>query len=153
MSKDLIISQKEIENRIFLVRGVQVMLDNDLAKIYQVETRALNQAIKRNIERFPNDFMFQLTQSEWENLKSHFVTSSQHGGRRTLPFAFTEQGVAGLSGVLKSETAVKMHVAIMRTFVRMRKTTNENIWLIRRLEGVERKQIETNQKIEQVNKA
>ncbi len=74
MSKDLIISQKEIENRIFLVRGVQVMLDNDLAKIYQVETRALNQAIKRNIERFPNDFMFQLTQSEWENLKSHFVT-------------------------------------------------------------------------------
>lgn len=153
MSKDLIISQKEIENRIFLVRGVQVMLDNDLAKIYQVETRALNQAIKRNIERFPNDFMFQLTQSEWENLKSHFVTSSQHGGRRTLPFAFTEQGVAGLSGVLKSETAVKMHVAIMRAFVRMRKITNENIWLIRRLEGVERKQIETDQKIEQVFKA
>ena len=73
-SKDLIISQKEIENRIFLVRGVQVMLDNELAKIYHVETRALNQAIKRNIERFPNDFMFQLTQSEWENLKSHFVT-------------------------------------------------------------------------------
>lgn len=153
MSKDLIISQKEIENRIFLVRGVQVMLDNDLAKIYQVETRALNQAIKRNIERFPNDFMFQLTQSEWENLKSHFVTSSQHGGRRTLPFAFTEQGVAGLSGVLKSETAVKMHVAIMRAFVRMRKITNENIWLIRRLEGVERKQIETDQKIEQLFKA
>ncbi|MGI6521360.1 MAG: ORF6N domain-containing protein [Fermentimonas sp.] len=153
MSKDLIISQKEIENRIFLVRGVQVMLDNDLAKIYQVETRALNQAIKRNIERFPNDFMFQLTQSEWENLKSHFVTSSQHGGRRTLPFAFTEQGVAGLSGVLKSETAVKMHVAIMRAFVRMRKITNENIWLIHRLEGVERKQIETDQKIEQVFKA
>lgn len=153
MSKDLIISQKEIENRIFLVRGVQVMLDNDLANIYQVETRALNQAIKRNIERFPNDFMFQLTQSEWENLKSHFVTSSQHGGRRTLPFAFTEQGVAGLSGVLKSETAVKMHVAIMRAFVRMRKITNENIWLIHRLEGVERKQIETDQKIEQVFKA
>ena len=153
MSKDLIISHKEIENRIFLVRGVQVMLDNDLAKIYQVETRALNQAIKRNIERFPNDFMFQLTQSEWENLKSHFVTSSQHGGRRTLPFAFTEQGVAGLSGVLKSETAVKMHVAIMRAFVRMRKITNENIWLIHRLEGVERKQIETDQKIEQVFKA
>lgn len=153
MSKDLIISQKEIENRIFLVRGVQVMLDNDLAKIYQVETRALNQAIKRNIERFPNDFMFQLTQSEWENLKSHFVTSSQHGGRRTLPFAFTEQGVAGLSGVLKSETVVKMHVAIMRAFVRMRKITNENIWLIHRLEGVERKQIETDQKIEQVFKA
>ncbi len=93
------------------------MLDNELAKIYHVETRALNQAIKRNIERFPNDFMFQLTQSEWENLKSHFVTSNQHRGRRTLPFAFTEQGVAGLSEVLKSETAVKMHVAIMRAFV------------------------------------
>lgn len=153
MSKDLITSQKEIENRIFNLRDVQVMLDNDLAEIYQVETRALNQAVKRNIERFPDDFMFQLTQSEWENLKSHFVTSSQHGGRRTLPFAFTEQGVAGLSGVLKSETAVKMHVAIMRAFVRMRKITNENIWLIRRLEGVERKQIETDQKIEQVFKA
>lgn len=153
MSKDLITSQKEIENRIFNLRDVQVMLDNDLAEIYQVETRALNQAVKRNIERFPDDFMFQLTQSEWENLKSHFVTSSQHGGRRTLPFAFTEQGVAGLSGVLKSETAVKMHVAIMRAFVRMRKITNENIWLIRRLEGVERKQIETDQKIEQLFKA
>ena len=101
------ISQKEIESCIYHVRGVQVMLDYDLANIYQVETRALNQAVKRNIERFPADFMFQLDQSEWENLKSHFVISTQHGGRRTVPFAFTEQGVSGLSGVLKSEKKKK----------------------------------------------
>lgn len=153
MSKDLITSQKEIENRIFNLRDVQVMLDNDLAEIYQVETRALNQAVKRNIERFPDDFMFQLTQSEWENLKSQNVISSQHGGRRTLPYAFTEQGVSGLSGVLKSETAAKMHVAIMRAFVRMRKIINENIGLVKRVEGIERKQIETDQKLERVFKA
>lgn len=127
MSEELTISQKEIENRIFHLRGVQVMLDYDLADIYQVETRSLNQAVKRNIERFPNDFMFQLTSSEWENLKSHFVISSQHGGRRTLPYAFTEQGVSGLSGVLKSETAAKMHVAIMRAFAKLDRLSVENI--------------------------
>lgn len=153
MSKELIASQKEIENRIFHVRGVQVMLDNDLAEIYQVETRTLNQAVKRNIERFPDDFMFKLTQSEWENLKSHFVISNQHGGRRTTPYAFTEQGVSGLSGVLKSKTAAKMHVAIMRAFVRMRKIINENIGLVQRIDSIERKQIETDQKLEQVFKA
>ena len=153
MSKELIPSQKEIENRIFHVRGVQVMLDNDLAEIYQVETRTLNQAVKRNIERFPDDFMFKLTQSEWENLKSHFVISNQHGGRRTTPYAFTEQGVSGLSGVLKSKTAAKMHVAIMRAFVRMRKIINVNIGLVQRIDSIERKQIETDQKLEQVFKA
>lgn len=153
MDDKAIISQKEIENRIFYIRGVQVMLDNDLAEIYRVETRALNQAVKRNIERFPEDFMFQLTEIEWENLKSQNVMSSEHGGRRTLPFAFTEQGVSGLSGVLKSETAARMHVAIMRTFVQMRKFINENLGLMQRLEGIERKQIETDQKFEQVFKA
>ena len=100
MDDKAIISQKEIENKIFYIRGVQVMLDNDLAEIYRVETRVLNQAVKRNIERFPEDFMFQLTETEWENLKSQNVMSSEHGGRRTLPFAFTEQGVAMLSAVL-----------------------------------------------------
>ena len=147
------ISQKEIESCIYHVRGVQVMLDYDLANIYQVETRALNQAVKRNIERFPADFMFQLDQSEWENLKSHFVISTQHGGRRTVPFAFTEQGVSGLSGVLKSEIAAKMHVTIMRIFVQMRKIINENNWLFQRLEGIERKQLETDKKFEKVFKA
>jgi len=116
MRDELTISQKQIENLIYTVRNVQVMLDFDLAEIYQVETRALNQAVNRNVERFPDDFMFQLTQPEWENLKSHFVISSQHGGRRTLPFAFTEQGVSGLSGVLKTKTASRIHVAIMRKF-------------------------------------
>lgn len=153
MDDKAIISQKEIENKIFYIRGVQVMLDNDLAEIYRVETRVLNQAVKRNIERFPEDFMFQLTETEWENLKSQNVMSSEHGGRRTLPFAFTEQGVSGLSGVLKSETAAKMHVAIMRTFVQMRKFINENLGLMQRLEGIERKQIETDQKFKQVFKA
>lgn len=102
MANELILSQKEIENRIFTIRGVQVMLDTDLAIIYNVETRVLNQAVKRNIERFPDDFMFQLTEDEWKNLKSQIVMSSEHGGRRTRPYAFTEQGVSGLSGVLKS---------------------------------------------------
>ncbi|MDY0315903.1 MAG: ORF6N domain-containing protein, partial [Bacteroidales bacterium] len=153
MEDKIIISQKEIENRIFYIRGVQVMLDNDLAEIYRVETRVLNQAVKRNIERFPEDFMFQLTEIEWKNLKSQNVMSSEHGGRRTLPFAFTEQGVSGLSAVLKSEAAAKMHVAIMRTFVQMRKFINENLGLLQRIEDVERKQLQTDKKFEQIFKA
>ena len=153
MSKELTLSQKEIENRIYTIRGVQVMLDSDLAEMYQVQTRALNQAVKRNIERFPDDFMFQLTQEEWENLKSHNVTSSEHGGRRKLPFVFTEQGVSGLSGVLKSEIAAKIHVSIIRAFVQMRKFISENIGLAQRVEGVERKQLEADQKFEKIFKA
>lgn len=153
MKNDIILSQKEIENRIFNIRDVQVMLDNDLAEMYRVETRVLNQAVKRNVERFPDDFMFQLTEEEWKNLKSQNVMSSEHGGRRTLPFAFTEQGVSGLSGVLKSETAAKMHVAIMRTFVQMRKFINENLSLMNRLSDIEHKQLQADQKFEQVFKA
>lgn len=153
MKNEIILSQKEIENRIFHIRGVQVMLDNDLAEMYQVETRVLNQAVKRNIERFPEDFMFQLTEIEWNNLKSQNVMSSEHGGRRTRPFAFTEQGVSGLSGVLKSQTAAKMHVAIMRTFVQMRKIIVTHSGLLQRMDGIERKQLETDLKIERVFKA
>lgn len=153
MKNDIILSQKEIENRIFNIRGVQVMLDNDLAEMYRVETRVLNQAVKRNVERFPDDFMFQLTEEEWKNLKSQNVMSSEHGGRRTLPFAFTEQGVSGLSRVLKSETAAKMHVAIMRTFVQMRKFINENLSLMNQLSDIEHKQLQADQKFEQVFKA
>lgn len=153
MKNEIILSQKEIENRIFHIRGVQVMLDNDLAEMYQVETRVLNQAVKRNTERFPEDFMFQLTEIEWKSLKSQNVMSSEHGGRRTLPFAFTEQGVSGLSGVLKSQTAAKMHVAIMRTFVQMRKIIVTHSGLLQRMDGIERKQLETDQKFESVFKA
>jgi len=134
---------KSIQNRIYEIRGERVMLDFDLASLYEVETKALNQAVKRNIKRFPEDFMFQLTSIEFEeirlqidainqgkssqivmtgetNLKSQIVTSSW-GGTRKLPYAFTEQGVAMLSGVLKSDKAINMNIAIMRVFVDVRK--------------------------------
>lgn len=117
MANDII---TPIENQILTVRGQRVMLDRDLAALYRVPTSALNQAVKRNKERFPADFMFRLTKEEAENLKSQFVTSSSHGGRRTLPYAFTEQGVAMLSSVLKSQVAVSVNIQIMRVFVRVR---------------------------------
>lgn len=109
---------ERIAVQIFLIRGENVMLDAGLAELYGVETRTLVQAVKRNTERFPEDFMFQLSNEEFENLRSQTVMSSW-GGRRYPPYAFTEQGVAMLSGVLRSKTAVKVHVAIMRTFVRL----------------------------------
>ena len=108
-----------ITNKIHIIRNQKVMLDYDLATLYEIETKVLKQAVKRNIERFPEDFMFELTKDEFDNLRSQFVTSS-YGGMRYLPFAFTEQGVAMLSGVLKSEKAIKINIAIMRTFVILR---------------------------------
>lgn len=111
---------EEIRNRIHELRGEKVMLDKDLALLYGVEVRALNQAVKRNIKRFPTDFMFQLKRDEWDILKSQFVTSSW-GGARTIPYAFTEQGVAMLSSVLKSDTAIEVNIRIMRAFVAVRR--------------------------------
>ena len=108
-----------IESLIYEIRGQKVMLDRDLAKLYGVETKVLNQAVKRNLKRFPEDFMFRLTQPEYEILKSQFVTSSW-GGTRKLPFAFTEQGLAMLSGLLNSDIAIKVNIEIMRTFVTIR---------------------------------
>ncbi|WP_294632673.1 ORF6N domain-containing protein [uncultured Bacteroides sp.] len=108
-----------IQNKIYEVRGTRVMLDKDLAELYQVEVKVLNQAVKRNIKRFPPDFMFQLNKEEWDNLKSQFVTSSW-GGIRKLPFAFTEQGLAMLSGILNSDIAIYVNIAIMRAFVAIR---------------------------------
>ena len=108
-----------IESLIYEIRGHKVMLDRDLAKLYGVETKVLNQAVKRNIKRFPEDFMFRLTHQEYEILKSQFVTSSW-GGTRKLPFAFTEQGLAMLSGLLNSDIAIKVNIEIMRTFVTIR---------------------------------
>ena len=105
-----------IQSKIYEIRGQKVMLDKDLAGLYQVEVRTLNQAVKRNIKRFPADFMFQLTSAEWEILKSQFVTSNW-GGVRKLPFAFTEQGLAMLSGVLNSDIAIEVNIGIMRAFV------------------------------------
>lgn len=115
--------EERIFSSIYEIRGQKVMLDADLAEMYGVETRTLNQAVKRNNDRFPEDFMFQLTSAEWENLKSQIVTSRSHsgwGGRRNAPFAFTEQGVAMLSSVLNSKQAIAVNIHIMRVFVKMR---------------------------------
>jgi ORF6N domain-containing protein len=116
------ISVPQIESVIHIVRGQRVMLDSDLAELYGILTKALNQAVARNADRFPDDFAFQLSLQEFRNLKSQTVTSSDdHGGRRKLPWAFTEHGVAMLSSVLRSPTAVKVNIEIMRAFVRLRR--------------------------------
>ena len=109
-----------IQSKIYEIRGQKVMLDRDLAELYQVETRVLNQAVKRNIKRFPSDFMFQVTEDEFEILKSQFVIPSW-GGVRKLPFAFTEQGLAMLSGILNSDVAIEVNISIMRAFVAVRR--------------------------------
>jgi len=153
MSSILTQSTDRIEKRIFLIRGEYVMLDSDLADIYGVSTSRLNEQVKRNAERFPEDFMFKLSKEEWENLISQNATSNEHGGRRKTPFVFTEQGVAGLSGVLKNEQASQVHVTIMRAFVSMRKLIASQIGLIQRIDGLERKQLETDNKFENVFKA
>jgi hypothetical protein len=114
-----------IKRRIFEIRGQQVLIDFDLAELYKVETKVLNQSVKRNIKRFPPDFMFQISFEEWSNLKSQFVTSSW-GGSRKLPFAFTEQGIAMLSGVLNSNVAIDVNISIMRAFVSIRKYLSEH---------------------------
>ena len=108
-----------IQNKIYQIRGERVMLDFDLAELYEVETRVLKQAVRRNLDRFPEDFMFELSKEEYDNLTSQNVISS-HGGRRYMPFAFTEQGVAMLSSVLKSKKAVQVNISIIRAFVVLR---------------------------------
>jgi hypothetical protein len=130
-----------IERAIFLIRGQKVMLDFDLAALYGVETFNLNKAVKRNIERFPQDFMFQLTKEEAESLIFQIGISKKkgRGGRRHLPYAFTQEGVAMLSGVLNSERAIKVNVEIMRTFVRLREMLASNKELARRLDELEKK--------------
>lgn len=112
----------QVRNMIYEIRGQKVMIDFELAELYEVETRYLNQAVKRNIERFPSDFRFQLTSEEWEafKVKSQIVISPKGGGRQHLPYVFTEQGVAMLSGVLKSKRAIEVNIQIMRTFVKLR---------------------------------
>lgn len=153
MSKELTISQKQIENRIFTVRDVQVMLDSDLAEMYQTETKFINRAMKRNPSRFPEAFVFQLTEEEWKNLRFQFGTSSEHGGRRFLPFVFTEQGVAMLSAVLQTETAIIVSVQIISAFVEMRKLIASQSGLFQRMESIEKRQLQTDQKFEQIFKA
>jgi hypothetical protein len=135
-----------ITNKIFVVRGKKVILDHDLAELYDVETRRLNEQVKRNLDRFPSDFMFQLKDEEFENLKSQYATSSW-GGRRKLPYAFTEQGVAMLSGVLHSKRAIKVNIQIMRIFTRMRKILESHTAILKKLDDLERKDIEHDKKI------
>ena len=135
-----IVSVEFVERAIVVVRGHRVILDENLAVMYQVETRALVQAVKRNAERFPADFMFQLEPSETQILRSQSVISSLgHGGRRTPPLAFTEQGVAMLSTVLRSRRALQVNIEIMRAFVRLRHLLRENVELARKLDALERK--------------
>ncbi len=112
---------EEIGKMIYIVRGQKVMLDSDLARLYGVETKVLNQAVKRNLKRFPEDFMFRLSLEEYQNLKSQFVTSSENwGGKRKQPLVFTENGVAMLSGILNSDRAIRVNIAIMRIFNKLR---------------------------------
>jgi ORF6N domain. len=136
-----IVPIEKITNKIYLIRGIRVMLDSDLAELYEVETRRLNEQVKRNIKRFPEDFIFQLTKEEFDNLKSQFATSSW-GGRRRLPFVFTEQGVAMLSGVLHSDRAIHVNIQIMRAFTQLRKilTIDDSIEQIKsKIESMENK--------------
>jgi len=129
---------EHITRAILILRGHKVLLDTELAELYGVATKVLLQAVKRNAERFPEDFMFQLTTEEWEALRSQTVTSkAQRGGRRYLPYAFTEQGVAMLSSVLNSSRAIAVNIQIMRVFVRMRELINSNRELARRLNELE----------------
>ena len=128
-----------IERRIYLIRGKKVMLSNDLAELYQVEVRALAQAVKRNEDRFPADFMFQLNAKEYESLKSQIVISSWGGARRARPYAFTEQSVAMLSSVLRSKRAIQVNIAIMRAFVKLRELLESDEELNRKFTAVIRR--------------
>ena len=134
-----IIPAARIAQSIHLIRGQKVMLSQDLAELYGVAVKALNQAVKRHVTRFPADFVFQLTSNEFDNLKSQFVTSSWGGLRRALPYAFTEEGVAMLSSVLNSERAVKVNIAIMRAFVKLREALETNRELARKFAELEKR--------------
>ena len=147
------IEQIRIEPLIYLIREQQVILDRDLALLYGVETRRLNEQVRRNIERFPEDFMFQLTHEEFENWKSQFATSNSIiMGARKRPYAFTESGIAMLSSVLRSPTAIEVNIRIMRTFVAMRHFLASNAQVFQRLSNIEYHQIETDKRIDEVFK-
>jgi hypothetical protein len=134
-----LIPVERITHAILLCRSQRVLLDRDLAALYGVETKALNQAVRRNLARFPSDFMFQLTAAEVAHLRSQSVTSSVHGGRRTRPYVFTEQGIAMLSSVLRSQRAIAANIEIMRAFVKLRRVLQSHANLARKLDSLERK--------------
>ena len=130
---------EKIQTKIYEIRGQKVMLDSDLAELYNVETKNLNLAVKRNIKRFPSDFMFQLVKSEWDILRLQIETSKGRGGTRYLPYAFTEQGVAMLSGILNSDKAIETNIAIMRAFVFVRQYALTHKDLTEKLQEFENK--------------
>ncbi len=135
MSKSEIVPIEHVGSLIRIVRGQKVLLDSDLAQLYEVETKVMNRAVRRNIGRFPEDFMFQLTKDEF--LRCQSGTSKGHGGRRYYPLAFTEQGVAMLSSVLNSQRAIQVNIAIMRTFVRLREILSTNKALAKKLADID----------------
>ena len=138
--KELMIPDELVMNKVYFIRGEKVMLDRDLAELYGVETKVFKQAVKRNIDRFPEDFMFEMTTEELENWRSQFVTSnSDRMGLRYPPFCFTEQGVAMLSSVLKSETAIQVNIQIIRVFTRMREMIMTHKDILLQLEKIEKK--------------
>ena len=155
------LAQYDIKSMIYIIRNQQVMIDSDLAMLYQVETKRLNEAVKRNIARFPNEFRFQLTEKELESLRSQFATSNnkemedgKKGGRRYLPYVFTEQGIAMLSAILRSDVAIQVSINIMKSFVEMRRFIANNALLFERISTVELRQLEyqkqTDEKLEQI---
>jgi hypothetical protein len=134
----LLVPVEKIESKIYQIRGKKVMLDGDLAKLYEVETSQLTRQVRRNIDRFPEDFMFQLTKEEWRNLICQFGIS-RWGGTRKLPYAFTEQGVAMLSGVLHSKRAIQVNIQIMRVFIQLKRMLLTNTGLRHKIEEMEKK--------------
>lgn len=144
------ISNEEIKNLIYTIRGKQVMLDSDVARLYHYETRRINETVKRNIERFPIEFCFQLTSQEYEVLKSQIATSNIRGGKQKLPYVFTEKGIIMLSGLLKNEVAIEVSIKIVEAFVEMRKFISSNGQLFERLTNVEYKLLEHDKKFDEV---
>ena len=144
------LSNDDIKNLIYTIRGKQVMLDSDVARLYHYETRRINETVKRNIERFPIEFCFQLTIKEYEVLKSQFATSNIRGGKQKLPYVFTEKGILMLSGLLKNEVAIEVSIKIVEAFVEMRKFISSNGQLFERLTNVEYKLLEHDKKFDKV---
>ena len=151
MTNEILPQRVDIENKILIIRGQQVIIDRDLARFYGVGTKVLNQAVKRNIERFPEEFCFQLNKEEFENWKSQFVTSnSDKMGLRRPPYAFTEQGVAMLSAVLKSDTAIAASIQIMHAFVFMRRFLQNNSKIFVEIDSIKRHQVESDKRIDEL---
>jgi hypothetical protein len=148
-SNQIAIPDEIITSKIYLLRDKRVMLDEDLAELYNVTTGVLNQAVKRNLDRFPEDFMFQVTKEEFDNLIFQFGTSSW-GGRRKLPYAFTEQGVAMLSGVLNSDRAIKVNIQIMRVFTKVREILMDNLSIRLEIEQIKKQLVNHDKNIELV---